>query len=241
VKRIITTVGFGTRQDVGKPGEESILGTSFAAKVGRFETLFKRYVPEAELLTFRDCLPPGSPTHAQKPYAFKVYAILEAFRRGADTVLWADASVCPLNDFQPLWDIIDNQGYWLSKNGANNCGEWCSDAALPILGINRQWAYHIPQIWATSMGFHRDSITARSFLCSLECLARTDAFCGPWVNTHGEASSDPRVSGHRHDQTAASVIADRLGMTLTPQQDIIDKVLYLEHSDFVRMPWRGKQ
>ena len=38
-------------------------------------------------------LPPGSPSHEDVPYGFKVFAIQEAFRRGHTSILWL--STCP--------------------------------------------------------------------------------------------------------------------------------------------------
>ncbi len=41
----------------------------------------------------------------------------------------------------------------------------------------------------------------------------------PWKNDEQQVSADPRVRGHRHDQTAASIIAWQLGMDRVTAHD----------------------
>lgn len=217
--RAITTVGFGKRQDVGKKNEEQLLGSSFTEKLGRWASSFALYSSDARLVTFNDVLPTGSPTHQDRPYAFKVYAIKDALRMGATRVLWTDASVVAIKSLEPLWNLIERQGYWFSDNGEWNCGEWTCDSALEPLGITREEAFRIPQIAATAFGLDLRQEIGRAFLTELEYLSKTSAFCGPWVNFNGEASPDKRVLGHRHDQTAASVIVWRMGLKMTKQPD----------------------
>lgn len=165
-------------------------------------------------LRWADQMPPGSPTHREVPYAFKAHALVEAQRQGAELVLWADSCIVPIRSMDPLWDLIERQGYWFSRNGYPN-GEWCSDAALPLLGVTREQAFQVEHVVATTFGLNLRSEIGASFLAEYFRLAQNGSFCGPWTNENGQASADPRVKGHRHDQSAASVIAHRLGMELT--------------------------
>lgn len=167
-----------------------------------------------DLLTWADQMPPNCPNHQRVPYAFKAYAIQEAIARGYSAILWADACILPHGDLGPLWSLIETQGYWFSRNGFKN-GEWCSDAALPLLGITREEAFEQEHVVATTFGLDLRSAVGREFAAEYFRFAQNGAFKGPWKNEHGEASSDSRVRGHRHDQTAASVLCHRLGMKLT--------------------------
>jgi hypothetical protein len=148
------------------------------------------------------------------PYAFKAHALEAARLKGADLVLWADACILPIRPMDSLWDLIERRGYWFSRNGFRN-GEWCCDAALPLLGITREEAFQQEHVVATTFGLNLRSEIGATFAGEYLRLAQNGAFRGPWVNNAGEASADPRVRGHRHDQSAASVIAHRLGMELT--------------------------
>lgn len=165
-------------------------------------------------LYWTDEMPPGSPTHRRMPYAFKAWAIEAARLHGADLVLWADACILPIRSMEPLWDLIESKGYWFSRNGFQN-GQWCSDAALPLLGITREEAFRQEHVVATTFGLNFRSKIGATFASEYLRLAQNGSFRGPWTNNGGEASADPRVTGHRHDQSAASVIAHRLRMILT--------------------------
>lgn len=159
-------------------------------------------------------MPSGCPPHSEVPYAFKAYALEAVRRKGADLVLWCDSSVYPIRSVEPLWALIEKQGYWFSANWWNNSA-WCSDAALPLLGITREEAETQMHIAATAFGLNLRSEIGNKFLDEYLRLAGNGSFCGPWRNHLGQASSDPKVLGHRHDQTAASVICWRLWMELT--------------------------
>jgi hypothetical protein len=199
---------------------------------------------ENDYFVWRDMLPAGSPAHVEIPYAFKAYALREAIASGAKTLLWADASIVPVRDLTPLWERIERDGYWISDQagpehdkGWSNY-EWTADAAYPALfhGVNDMPASvkalnrDIPHVVATTFGFSMDHEIGRALFAEYFRLAsETKAFCGPWVNANykGEREDLPRVGccgppdvrGHRHDQTALSVIAWRLGCKLTRWPD----------------------
>ncbi len=166
------------------------------------------------VMYWTDRMPPGSQTHHRMPYGFKAWAIWAARQAGADLILWVDASILPIRSMEPLWALIERQGYWFSRNGFPN-GQWCSDAALPLLGITREEAWRQEHVVATAFGLNLRSEIGSTFASEYLRLAQNGSFRGPWTNKDGEASADPRVSGHRHDQTAASVLVHRLGMKLT--------------------------
>ena len=218
--RVLVAVGSGLRPDVGKPHEESILRTPFSTKLDRLVEAFKKHSPGDDVIPYRDELPPRCPPHLEVPYAFKAYAIEEAIRRGYRYILWVDSSVIPILPLQPMWDLVVEQGYWIPKNQGWNCGQWTCDSALELLGITREEAFDIPQIAATAFCLDVQNDTALEFYLEYSRLARNGSFCGSWINDKQQASGDRRVLVHRHDQTAASVAAYRLGMTLTEQPKI---------------------
>lgn len=92
---------------------------------------------------------------------------------------------------------------------------------------------YIPHVVATCFGLNVRHEKGRAFLDEYFRLAtQTKAFCGPWINSNYPGSTaglggrsapcgPPDVRGHRHDQTAASVLAWRLGFELTSPPDII--------------------
>lgn len=176
---------------------------------------------DADFLAWTDQLAPGSPPHGRVPYAFKAHAIQEARRRGYELILWADASVHVIAPLAPLWAQVECDGYWIGRNGWIN-GEWTCDAAYRDLGVTREENWQIQHVVATAFALDLRHEIARQCADEYFRLAQTRAFCGPWTNDRGQASpGNPSVRGHRHDQTALSVIAWRLGMRLTDPPRIL--------------------
>lgn len=76
-------------------------------------------------------LPEGSPTHDEMPYAFKAVALAEAAKVHS-LLMWADASIIPLQRLDPIWEYAQEHGVWLSHGGWSNY-EWTADSAYPDL------------------------------------------------------------------------------------------------------------
>jgi hypothetical protein len=79
------------------------------------------------------------------------------------------------------------------------------------LKLDREASFEIPHLMACCMGFTFPKCDG--FVHEYYARANDGTFKGAWSNENKQVSDDPRVLGHRHDQTAASVIATRLGMT----------------------------
>lgn len=201
-----------------------------------------------------DSLPDGWPTHADKPFGFKAYAVRRAADIGYTSLLWCDSSILPIRSLEPVWETIERDGYLIMNNGWSNY-QWTADSAYPDLfgheiyertkgqlsegpvppitvtmselrEINRT----IPHIVAGCFGLNVASDIGRAILAEYYRLAsETRAFCGPTTNANRadyplstpllgptvQPCGPPDVLGHRHDQTALSVIVWRLGCKLT--------------------------
>jgi len=154
----------------------------------------------------------GCPPHREVPYAFKAYALLENLKKGYDILIWADAYIILAAPFSKVQDFIIEHGHILLLNGWTT-GVWCADSALKPLGITREESFTYPHIMACMMAFDCRREVNIKFLNQYYAKA-TDGitFKGAWKNNHQQVSKDKRVLGHRHDQTAASIIACKLGM-----------------------------
>lgn len=134
-------------------------------------------------------------------------------------MLWVDASCWAIRHPKPLFDIIARDGYLLFDCGFN-VGDWCCDPALALLqhgspGLSRETLRGVQMVACTIMGLDVTHPTARTFLDRWMAHARVGVFRGPWRNVNGEASSEPKVQGHRHDQVSAGLIAHEMGLKLT--------------------------
>jgi hypothetical protein len=179
---------------------------------------------------WRDRLPDNSPAHKDTPYAFKAHAMKQAAIRGYSTLLWADACILPIRPLSEVFDLIERDGYWMARNGFTNY-EWTADSAYPDLFSEIDWAHtiletacaqaralnrKIEHVVATTFGVDTQRAVGAEFLFEYLRLANTNAFRGPWKNDAAKSPcGPPDVRGHRHDQTAASVIAWRLGFKFT--------------------------
>ncbi len=180
------------------------------------DRLFKGLIANGfrgSFMGWKDSFPEGR-THTEVPYGFKPFAFNEARKAGYKKVLWLDAAEVIEKSVQPIFDHIEKVGYFLMNNVGFNTGEWCSDAALETLKIDREESFKMPHLMACAMGFDFDRQICNEFLDQWIALANDGkTFQGKHTNKNGEVSKDPRVRGHRHDQTAASALSLRLGMS----------------------------
>lgn len=161
---------------------------------------------------WKDTFPQGR-THLEVPYGFKAFAFDDARKVGFKKILWIDAAMVIENPVDRMFDHIDKTGYFLMNNIGYNTGEWCSDAALETLGLNREESFNIPHLMACVMGFDFNKQVCNDFLNQYLAFANDGkSFQGKHTNAKGEVSKDKRVRGHRHDQTVASVLTLRLGL-----------------------------
>jgi hypothetical protein len=192
-----------------------------------------------DYVTFRDRLPIRSPSHQEVPYAFKAWALKEAEEKGYTTLLWADACILPIRSLEPLWERIERDGYWIGSQagpepdkGYTNY-EWTADSACrDLLGFAadrvREINRTIPHVVATAFGVNTKHPTGEAIQVEYLRLAQTKAFCGPWTNDPSNPCGPHDVRGHRHDQTALSVIAWRQGCKLTRWPEVF---AYRGHED----------
>jgi len=173
----------------------------------------------ADTLGYADQFPPGSPTHAQSSYAFKAHALKAAAEKGYRLLLWADASVKPVRSLEPLWERIERDGYWIQANDGWNNWQWTAQAAYDPLEITEEENQKVTHVMAISFGIDLESETGGLILDDYIRLAKSGAFNGHWKNDRLQAHPNPKVLGHRHDQTALSIIAHRLGCKMTAQPE----------------------
>ena len=142
-----------------------------------------------------------SPTHQQSPYEFKVHAIEKAFELDP-VVLWADSSFWLVGDLSEIENIILEDGYFMTEAG-HYVGRWVNEFQRKYFNLTTQELKQGPggmiMFSAGLVGLHKDSPIAMEFLKQWKKAAVKGAFRGRWEDT-------------RHDQTAGSIIAQRLGM-----------------------------
>jgi len=178
---------------------------------------------DGDLLTWTDGYPDGSPLHSEVPYAFKPYAFKAAFDLGYTHVQWCDASMWAVKNPDPIFDLIDSQGYFFIENGFMN-GQYSSDTSCEYFGYTREQAWKMRQVVGGTIGLHKDKAAEffKRYIESVPTFKGCEPVKDSWNNDNLQVSTDPKCRGHRHDQTAASFIADQLGCTILPPTDYFD-------------------
>lgn len=221
------------------------MGERYVPMAGRLAQSLRGAGDTSKLMQWVNAFPAGAPTSHPLPYAAycaKPFAMREAQAAGHDLVLWVDSACYAIKPLDDLWKHIDEHGYYVQDNGWN-VGQWCADHALPALMLSREEAMLIPEISTMVVGLDLRRQECQKFLALWTYLAGDGrTFIGEHANDHGQAittgvptrtvghvSDDPRVLGHRHDQTAASVLAYRAGWSRTPRGQFVD--YFAEHQD----------
>lgn len=168
---------------------------------------------------WRDKWPPGSPSHRECNYAFKGYALEHAVNSGdVRFLIWADSSIVPLRRLDPILEIAAEQGAWVSNNGFTNY-QWTQDSAyktlFPHLDLEpaREMNKTIKHVVAGFFVLDLHHQTGAWMYSEFVRLAKSGCFHGPHSNDG--SIGPPDVLGHRHCQSALSVIAWRARIKLT--------------------------
>lgn len=206
------------------------LGGWYPSGAARLIATMREHSPAIEVQAHVNTLPFGAPANVIEDgydytaYCAKPFALAAAMMSGADIAILVDAAFFAVRDVHPLITHIARNGYYLCKNG-NKVGEWCSDRAVPRLGMTREKLMEMEEVSSYCVGLN--FADGRSVeLLHRWCGFASDrvTFAGPHSASSGDGrnrgfvSSDPRVRGHRHDQTALSVLAYRMGMTRFSQR-----------------------
>lgn len=158
------------------------------------------------------------------PYNIKASAFLEAQRAGASHILWCDSSVWALQDPMPIFDIINEQGYFFWSSGYN-CAQTCSDKSLEYFSIKRDEAEHYPDVATGIFGVSLQSDIGTQFLAKWLNAAKDGVFNGS--RFHDKQSQDKRFLFHRQDQSAASLICGLMGIKPIDHNSILG---YFRHN-----------
>lgn len=202
------------------------IGTEYQEALHSTRLHCEKNVPEAWLLFYRD-YPTGCPTQRESQYAFKIFAMKRAIVAGFRYVLWMDSCFQPLRSIEPLWEEILEHGWYVPRQQDAMLGNWSSDYFLQRTGTERSVAMQIPLVYSGLVGLDMNNRTARDLWESWYRFWERGLFNGPHRNVpggvmkpwglkyEGHCSDDPTVQGHRHDESALSLILHQWGLRPT--------------------------
>ena len=189
---------------------------SFAT--GRYNSVLDRQIQtvlqhteDIDHICYRDSYPKGCPTHQEIPYAFKAFVLKEAMNKGYTSILWMDSAIYIQHDIEPLFEIIEREGYLIFRNGWTQAN-WSTDAQLEAFNLTRDEAETMPHPMACVIGFQINDETIEWIH---DYINSYPLFVGAWNNNDNVCSADTRVLGSRHDQTVLGFIANQYGLKMT--------------------------
>jgi hypothetical protein len=167
----------------------------------RGQERLKKSLNGTQYLMLNESSPINAPSHKDSPYEFKIHAIKYAMKFDP-IVLWADSSMYLVGDLGLIEKIIKEDGYFFSESG-HYTARWTNDFTKKYFKLTEQESVQgeggMTMLSAGLIGFNRESEIAMKFLEQWQESATAGCFRGSHTD-------------HRHDQTCASIIAQRLGM-----------------------------
>lgn len=198
------------------------IGGDYPRRSLELERQCRKHCTDAAFMPWINCLPSGCPPHGlSHQYAFKLYAMGSAFSAGHNPVLWVDSTFRPRASIEKLWQEIESTGWYVAPQGDSVLGDWVTDRALGILGINRVLARSIPLVLSGLVGLDVCKPLGREIWDEWNQTYIAGAWNGPhkagsgpivhWGDkTEGFCSHDRGVQGHRHDEAALSWVLWKL-------------------------------
>lgn len=198
------------------------LGGIYPQLVARMIQRFALKSPGYDITAWVNTTPPGTPETIvggwdYTAYCAKPHALMNLYENGCDIGILLDAAFYAHRPITPLVDYISESGYYFCDNEFK-VGEWCSDAAAEAMGVTRESLWSMEEIssYCVGLDFRRGECVR---LLEQWKSATYNPNLFPGHHTAGEkgrnpgfVSTDPRVKGHRHDQTILSILAHQFGM-----------------------------
>lgn len=152
---------------------------------------------DAQLLMYKREADVGAKTHQESMYGFKPMAIAKAYWLGYRQILWLDASMYVIKDLNPIFDMIEERGYFAQDSGWWN-DRWTTPEAKEYFGTNKG-----KMISSGVLGFDLESEVGLEFF-------------NRWLMAMEEGMFHGSHDNYRHDQSAASLIIENMKLYITP-------------------------
>lgn len=171
-----------------------------------------------QTIIYEDEYPPNCPLHEDVPYYMKIAAFEEAIRQGYTHILWCDSSMWAVENPVKMFDIIDEQGFWMFSSGYN-MAQSANDYALAVAGLDRNDAENTIE-WASGLvGVNLNNPDGKHLYETWKYYM--DEGLSKGSRLHDNQSADPRFLFHRQDQTCLSLSAHKHQLKNTRGLDMV--------------------
>lgn len=194
----------------------------------------KKFSPQINLITWTNELPPGSKSHADSMYGFKMYAFKYAFEQGYDSVLWLDSPTILKKDISYVFDIIeaDKHGEFAIATEAK-LYQYCNQKTVNYFNVSRQkmkddeWLLNYGFIF----GFTKDSETYKK-MAYCESIGLFSTLADDYEDhmTNSNHLFNAEYVEHRHEESIISMIIQSEGRTLTESGVVHDNLTWHKYN-----------
>jgi len=151
---------------------------------------------DADILMFKSEQEVGALPHSESMYGFKPMAFQKAYDIGYRKILWLDASMYVIKNLEPIFDEIDKKGYFFQDSGWFN-RQWTNQETIYYFGTDKG-----KMISSGVLGL--DMNTEQGY-----------KFYEQWVTAMKKGLFNGSHDNHRHDQSSASLIIEKMGLEIS--------------------------
>jgi hypothetical protein len=184
-------------------------GEAYLAQQTRLKKSILDLLPDANILFYYDCMPPGARDMGKSLYGFKVHAIAEAKKRYSK-VIWLDPAMIMMDKDLSDYDDV----FFAAVKDDHKLSPFISDQALSFYGITRHQIedYHL--------------VGGSLYYFDFEFKVVNDIF-NTWLNSEvnnlfdGEGQTHTGATrGHRSDEALMALSMWKFGIQPTGAGDI---------------------
>lgn len=105
----------------------------------RLNASIREIYPDAPIYSWTNEMPPGSRSMSESLYGFKPWAVRYAYEQGYQQIMFFDPACILMKPIDYYEDIVQHYGV-LAAQDDNKLINFCSDAALEFMGMDREKA-----------------------------------------------------------------------------------------------------
>lgn len=212
VKRAVITLGTDKRKD----------GRFYTKGRIRLKNSLERHCKE-DFFVYKSESQVSAPLHTENSHAFKVYCIEKLLAMGYNQIVWLDCSVFVVSDLEPIFQALDKYGYVFMDSGFK-VGNWTNDKALNYFNLTRDETMNMTMVDTKFFALDFTHPKSNLFYTAWKESMQNGVFNGKVNNANQTESTDSRCNGHRHDQSCASIILNKVEMDILVGNEYLEYV-----------------
>lgn len=196
------------------------------------ESLHHHGISNTDML-FWSSYPEHWPKESEVFKGFKPFAFKDAEAAGFSAAIWIDATCVCVKEISAIEKILQDEGVYIFSRYSETVGNWISDYSLERLKIEREYVHHMPELTSCVVGINFKHPKGRFLLEQWYTLAHNQdtynggppglTFSDTRNNNDFILSKDPRVKGHRTDQSIVGLLSG--AMSIFPENQYIFDII----------------